>query len=637
MKQTDSEIIEILKDYIDDNRYNQAILIDGEWGAGKTFFIQEKLIPILNENKNLFVCYISIYGIDSLDKISDQIETEVLKFNYFKKNEIKFQGKLGLIQSLIVKKASNLTEEKLGIEVDYIVSKLKESLDFENTVIIFDDIERSLIHINELLGYINNMVEHNKIKAILVANEKEIGKMNFNQNIEAKYNIALNKNIKFDYNSKKTEEMITIDELKKKTEEIFFRDTLYKRIKEKLIGLTIRYNPEISGVFDQIKKAYTKITAVTNLLHEHKDIILKLFKIRKHSNLRTLIFIVIKYEKIYEKICKINFENINFLNSEYKKILLSVANESINIKKGKKLYPWAENERYTEKINNPELYLEYGFNSAKYRFVDDYLLKGSLDEEEIKITIEEQLKLHYLKDKRKDLSIYKLKEWWYLEDSEVEPLLLKLLHELTVEEIYTCLNIDTIINFIVELEEEKLISENIKTKIIEAIRKMIENLDEDNEEFNNLKRFTTQKDNEVYNKIVTSFIEIQEKKINQKNKKNLDLSGFWGDKFRQTCFEREKLYISNKKFLYYIDLDSFKTSLENSNTEDIYLFKYGIQAIYDYANLFEDYLHDMENIKAMLKIIEQEKDKKLESKTKSKALNTLEEYLTKKLEILNNN
>ena len=34
----DDDIISILKDYLTDNRYKQAILIDGGWGYGKTFF-----------------------------------------------------------------------------------------------------------------------------------------------------------------------------------------------------------------------------------------------------------------------------------------------------------------------------------------------------------------------------------------------------------------------------------------------------------------------------------------------------------------------------------------------------------------------------------------------------------------------
>ena len=40
---TDNQIIEETLRYLSDKSYNYAILIDGEWGCGKTFFIQHGL------------------------------------------------------------------------------------------------------------------------------------------------------------------------------------------------------------------------------------------------------------------------------------------------------------------------------------------------------------------------------------------------------------------------------------------------------------------------------------------------------------------------------------------------------------------------------------------------------------------
>lgn len=42
---TDNEIVEIIKEYVDNSIYNYAVLIDGEWGCGKTYFIEKKLMP----------------------------------------------------------------------------------------------------------------------------------------------------------------------------------------------------------------------------------------------------------------------------------------------------------------------------------------------------------------------------------------------------------------------------------------------------------------------------------------------------------------------------------------------------------------------------------------------------------------
>ena len=42
---TDNEIVDILIDYVDESIYNYAVMIDGEWGCGKTYFIKECLCP----------------------------------------------------------------------------------------------------------------------------------------------------------------------------------------------------------------------------------------------------------------------------------------------------------------------------------------------------------------------------------------------------------------------------------------------------------------------------------------------------------------------------------------------------------------------------------------------------------------
>ena len=44
------DIIKIVIEYITEERYKQAILIDGEWGAGKTFFVKEQLFIDAKEN-----------------------------------------------------------------------------------------------------------------------------------------------------------------------------------------------------------------------------------------------------------------------------------------------------------------------------------------------------------------------------------------------------------------------------------------------------------------------------------------------------------------------------------------------------------------------------------------------------------
>ena len=96
---TEEQILKIIKKYISKNETNYAILLDGEWGTGKTYFIREKLIPLLKKDykkekkeknkvfrlknetvkfKNKKPIYISLYGIEDVKEISKSIYISLL-------------------------------------------------------------------------------------------------------------------------------------------------------------------------------------------------------------------------------------------------------------------------------------------------------------------------------------------------------------------------------------------------------------------------------------------------------------------------------------------------------------------------------------------------------------------------------
>ena len=61
----------------------------------------------------------------------------------------------------------------LGIDLshsDEDMQKLFESIDLSGKLIILEDLERSGIDILEVLGYVNNLVEQDGVKVLLVAN-----------------------------------------------------------------------------------------------------------------------------------------------------------------------------------------------------------------------------------------------------------------------------------------------------------------------------------------------------------------------------------------------------------------------------------------------------------------------------------
>lgn len=59
----ESQIIQGIKLYLNDKLYNYAVLIDGEWGCGKTYFVKNTLRRELIDQS---IKYISLYGCKSI-------------------------------------------------------------------------------------------------------------------------------------------------------------------------------------------------------------------------------------------------------------------------------------------------------------------------------------------------------------------------------------------------------------------------------------------------------------------------------------------------------------------------------------------------------------------------------------------
>lgn len=109
-------------------------------------------------------------------------------------------------------------------------------LNFTDTVLCFDDLERANCDIADILGYINNFVEHDGVKVIIIGNEDEISARLNTQNIEMKMitsSIILEKEGAFKPNS--GEPPISFNELiENKSRSLFNKMDTYKRIKENL-------------------------------------------------------------------------------------------------------------------------------------------------------------------------------------------------------------------------------------------------------------------------------------------------------------------------------------------------------------------------------------------------------------------
>ena len=236
MQLRDEEIIKLLLDYVSDKRYKQAVLIDGEWGTGKTYFIKEKLLKTIKETlPERSVFYISLYGINNPSQIIDDIYSatvgEFLEKKVGKEKGEKAEKGINIVSKLFAAGMKYFNIEKADLPSLADIKEIKDS------IIIFDDLERCELEVNQSLGFINNLVEHNDIKVILVANQDEIGRMNVPKDLPQKYLLALDDRINFEENDKsnnkqKKDKEVTYskEQLQRRTDILFSEDILYEKI-----------------------------------------------------------------------------------------------------------------------------------------------------------------------------------------------------------------------------------------------------------------------------------------------------------------------------------------------------------------------------------------------------------------------
>lgn len=639
----DDEIINILIDYITDNRYTQAVLIDGKWGCGKTFFIKNKVLPKLNENRlnishppfyyyalkghlikrptfpeqtnhipfSQQTYYISLYGTKDLNEITNKIYLAVFEKFFEEKFGFSqtFIGKLNLFSKLLTFGIDILNQTNyLGFKISLKdLPSIKDIKNLNNIVLILDDIERCSLDINELLGFINNLTEHNYIKIILVANEEEIPHIKYLKNLPQKYNISLqimNNSSKGNISSPKYED------LEEQTKKIFPPDKFYKKIREKTIGLTIKYEANFENIFKDIIDNYVTINKVKRLFNDSQQDIIKMFKHEGHFNIRTLIFSIISYEKIFNVIDKIEIDSSlnSYLLNEEKNILFSLISKSIKIKNG-------------TYISN---------KNSEYKFVDDYLNNRYLNKKtiikQIKSKLEDKQKDDIIFNKQEKSSFSKLQNYYYLEDDQIYILLKNLKEELN-DNIYSPNKFGYIIQVLISLN--KIGFKNINfTDYIKPMKNQLKNNSYSNELLNYLHfiDFDDPKDKKIYYTIIQPLIDI----IHSNEQKNIieqysfiNNAKEWNAEFNQKCTNNIELFIKNNAFFYYIDIEKMLKKIQNASLSEIYNLSSVIINIYIHNNHYIYLKKDKINLKKFFNKLTNYSTLKTNTITRNLALNDL--------------
>lgn len=347
---------------------------------GKTHFwnnkIKKKIESMQLNGKRYTTIYMSLYGISNLEEISKKIFIETTQL--MDKNLRKFMDTHG--QTSIPEYA------KTGIDMANLfgVTKNGDKMNYadffatDDKVLCFDDLERANVDVIDILGYINNFVEHDHIKTIIICNEKELSTKFKSNNIEMKTFIATYLLDKQNELNKK--DMPMVEKIQDKIERVFDKANDYERIKEKLIGETFEYAPKFDYIINGILMRYEDNPDLIRFLRENTRLIITTFNRSGTRNLRILKHALNDFEKIFEMINK-SYQNTS--HRVMQTMLIFTIAVSFEIKSGRitkdKFINIKDNEEYKSILvssrvlmDNRQFYIKEFDNNYYYNFKSEY-------------------------------------------------------------------------------------------------------------------------------------------------------------------------------------------------------------------------------------------------------------------------
>ncbi|MEK4151753.1 P-loop NTPase fold protein [Carnobacterium sp. FSL E2-0243] len=165
-----NHIVKYLDRYIVNKKNKFAVMIDGEWGTGKSYFVK-KYIELQNESERK-IFTISAFGLNEIIELENLIIDSI-------------SGESGIIKKAIRKFAGNTNLDiNLGfvgtkISGEELLENFKKSIETEvkkngDSLIIIDDFERTNINFSEILGFCSRLIFENDMKVVLVCNESKL-------------------------------------------------------------------------------------------------------------------------------------------------------------------------------------------------------------------------------------------------------------------------------------------------------------------------------------------------------------------------------------------------------------------------------------------------------------------------------
>ena len=205
MENSNKHIKEYLNNYLNEEQSpDYAVLITGCWGSGKTYFIRQYLGGDRKEIKDWLtdcvkytVVYVSLFGLKNRDEIDKKIQEVFrpklgLRKLFCHPNAVSLVGNLAVVAvgakigtaaiaagapaASVVLPAAIATGRAVGESLKFFSNDFLKKIridkkNYKKLVVVFDDVERADMPLPELLGYLNDYVEHLHVPCILLADK----------------------------------------------------------------------------------------------------------------------------------------------------------------------------------------------------------------------------------------------------------------------------------------------------------------------------------------------------------------------------------------------------------------------------------------------------------------------------------
>ena len=455
----------------------------------------------------------------------------------------------------------------------------------ERMVYIIDDLERAGMEAEEVLGYINEMTEHEAAKVIILANEEEIYGINdFTKSLQEKKQNA---------DTKETAGNA--------------RRERYERIKEKTIGLDIAYQVSVVDIYDSLIERYVKSGSLKPYLQAQKEYVVGTFSEKARENLRTLIFAFIACDKFYPLMegaydvwkREHHQEGEDALRRIFCDLVSDVIRYTVHAS-----IAWKRREEFqtpsTEfgKIPIPwRVYFPYN-----YPFVDGFIKKRRLEESEVGEVITDVLEDLLDTSQGRNKAYKKLMNWQLLTDEEIEKYLEQLKKEIPKKK----LNSDYIHNLFLTLIYISRVGIHVSMQdYVNAILSKLQDGTLSSFFIANILYVVPSINDDVmkekYNTILKP-IYVFLKNASQEwrsNQSQFLINNEWTPDFKMKCREQEEHFIEDKKFLAYADPQMVLEKLKTASPAEISYFRSGIAYVYRISNAGDFYQADLPVITAI--------------------------------------